>query len=297
MGAASRPPLETRLRVSQECYQTRLTIQLYALFKQATEGDASGLPRPPADPSAAHDAPGQQKWDAWNSLRGMAKYTARTQYIDLLITSAKRHIPEANFEQRSLIEELDFMWQQIAPAANASAQVTPQGTPRFYEASEMPYGQSPMPPDRLVLEAPASMDAGAGERRRAMATGVAATSSQPAAVDSVLRAYASNPSLQRAFADSQAGSPRSLSRRPRPTRLIDSHVGNDDEDDESAVPFREPEDAYLEAKANEHRLWRQDVEHALLRLITEMTALREELFYDRYMQRSSSRVGRICKVG
>lgn len=54
-------------------------LQLYSLYKQATEGDAG------ADgPSNPFDFVGKAKYDAWTALKGTSKEAAMQQYIDLV---------------------------------------------------------------------------------------------------------------------------------------------------------------------------------------------------------------------
>lgn len=53
-------------------------LRLYALFKQATEGDVKA-PQP-----GFTDFVGRAKWDAWKALDGMAAETAMQQYVDLV---------------------------------------------------------------------------------------------------------------------------------------------------------------------------------------------------------------------
>jgi len=53
-------------------------LKIYALFKQASSGDASGE-RP-----GFTDMIGRAKWDAWHALAGTAQEAAQQQYIDLI---------------------------------------------------------------------------------------------------------------------------------------------------------------------------------------------------------------------
>lgn len=53
-------------------------LQLYALYKQATEGDATG------DRPGGFDFKAIAKHDAWNSLRGTSKDAARQRYVELV---------------------------------------------------------------------------------------------------------------------------------------------------------------------------------------------------------------------
>ncbi len=58
-------------------------LQLYALYKQATEGDVSG------DPPGFFDLVGQAKYDAWEKNQGMAKAAAMKAYVELVDRLAK----------------------------------------------------------------------------------------------------------------------------------------------------------------------------------------------------------------
>ena len=53
-------------------------LQLYALYKQATDGDVEGK-RP-----GFTDMVGRAKYDAWAAVKGTASDAAMTRYIDLV---------------------------------------------------------------------------------------------------------------------------------------------------------------------------------------------------------------------
>lgn len=53
-------------------------LNLYALFKQATDGDASGE-RP-----GGFDFKAIAKFDAWTEKKGISKEAAMQQYVDLM---------------------------------------------------------------------------------------------------------------------------------------------------------------------------------------------------------------------
>jgi diazepam-binding inhibitor (GABA receptor modulating acyl-CoA-binding protein) len=53
-------------------------LKIYALFKQASTGDADGK-RP-----GFTDMVGRAKWDAWDAIKGTSKDDAMQQYIDLI---------------------------------------------------------------------------------------------------------------------------------------------------------------------------------------------------------------------
>ena len=53
-------------------------LKLYALYKQASSGDADGK-RP-----GFGDMVGRAKWDAWNGLKGKTSVEAMHEYVDLV---------------------------------------------------------------------------------------------------------------------------------------------------------------------------------------------------------------------
>ena len=53
-------------------------LKIYALYKQATEGDNEG------DKPGFTDIVARAKWDAWNRLEGTSADEAMQQYIDLI---------------------------------------------------------------------------------------------------------------------------------------------------------------------------------------------------------------------
>jgi len=58
--------------------QNEELLKLYALYKQATEGNVSG------DPPGGFDFKGAAKFNAWKSLEGKSKEEAETEYIALV---------------------------------------------------------------------------------------------------------------------------------------------------------------------------------------------------------------------
>ena len=53
-------------------------LRIYALYKQATEGDNADK-----KPSFS-DMVGRAKWDAWEKLKGTEADAAKQQYVDLI---------------------------------------------------------------------------------------------------------------------------------------------------------------------------------------------------------------------
>lgn len=53
-------------------------LKIYALYKQATSGDAEGK-RP-----GFSDMVGRAKWDAWDAVKGKSSEEAMQEYVDLI---------------------------------------------------------------------------------------------------------------------------------------------------------------------------------------------------------------------
>lgn len=70
--AAARSKEFTRRPTNEEL------LSLYALYKQATEGDVNGA-RP-----GGFDFKAIAKYDAWQELKGKSKETAMTEYVALV---------------------------------------------------------------------------------------------------------------------------------------------------------------------------------------------------------------------
>lgn len=54
-------------------------LQLYSLYKQATEGEVNTEP-----PSNPFDFVAKAKYEAWQNCKGMSKQTAEQEYINLV---------------------------------------------------------------------------------------------------------------------------------------------------------------------------------------------------------------------
>lgn len=91
-------------------------MRLYGLYKQAMEGDVDGVmerPSPSTMPgSSADDVHREQdKWDAWNSQRGLGRTEAKRRYVEALIETMHRYANTPNALE--LVGELEFVWAQV----------------------------------------------------------------------------------------------------------------------------------------------------------------------------------------
>lgn len=85
-------------------------IELYGLYKQATEGDIEGLlPRPQGN--SPQVVASRKKWDAWKSQEGVSKYEAKRRYVGLLLDTMQELNPDAITQQPAL-RELSIAYSQ-----------------------------------------------------------------------------------------------------------------------------------------------------------------------------------------
>ncbi|MFC4160587.1 acyl-CoA-binding protein [Chitinimonas lacunae] len=61
-----------------EAPDNQVKLKLYALYKQASEGDVQG------DRPGMMDFVGRAKYDAWDGLKGLSNEEAMQKYIDLV---------------------------------------------------------------------------------------------------------------------------------------------------------------------------------------------------------------------
>lgn len=69
-------------------------MRLYGLYKQAMEGDVDGVmerPTPSSGLPADELLREQNKWDAWDSQRGLSRTEAKRRYIEALIETMHKY--------------------------------------------------------------------------------------------------------------------------------------------------------------------------------------------------------------
>ncbi|KAB5585975.1 acyl CoA binding protein-domain-containing protein [Coniochaeta sp. 2T2.1] len=127
---AARPPPADRMR-------------LYGLYKQAMEGDVDGvMERPGSTPSPSSSLTAedlrreQDKWDAWNSQRGLSRTEAKRRYIEALIETIHRFATTPSALE--LVSELEFVWNQIRGNSSSSggSGSSPPGKGRMFRSPE-----------------------------------------------------------------------------------------------------------------------------------------------------------------
>lgn len=95
-------------------------LQLYSVYKQATEGDIKGS-RP-----GMLDILGRAKWDAWNKCKGLSQLEAERLYVDALIRVLRGY--KDRTQAVELLRELELFEIEPAPAQVATAQQPDSGS-------------------------------------------------------------------------------------------------------------------------------------------------------------------------
>ncbi len=76
---------QTRVKTLKSTPSPDELLELYALFKQGTQGDVTGS-RP-----GMLDFKGRAKFDAWEKKKGLAKDAAQTAYVELVTKLEARY--------------------------------------------------------------------------------------------------------------------------------------------------------------------------------------------------------------
>ncbi|KAJ2902354.1 putative Endozepine-like protein [Zalerion maritima] len=157
---SARPPTSDRLR-------------LYGLYKQAMEGDVDGVMERPSG-GAGSGLKGEElqrereKWDAWNSQKGLGRTEAKRRYIEVLMDIMHKYatteyvlvpqtperpalwsytdkISPANRDGQELVAELEFVWNQIKNNAPSSSDSSPKASKNESRRFQQPLAGSDGP--------------------------------------------------------------------------------------------------------------------------------------------------------
>ncbi|PHH81619.1 hypothetical protein CDD82_312 [Ophiocordyceps australis] len=129
---ASRPPPSDRLR-------------LYGLYKQAMEGDVDGVmeqPKPGPGLTAEELQRERDKWDAWNSQKGLSRTDAKRRYVEALIETMHRYATTTDATE--LVAELEFVWNQIKHISPSTSDASPKAEERRYFRQPLSGSDGPM---------------------------------------------------------------------------------------------------------------------------------------------------------
>ena len=250
-------------------------LALYGLYKQAMEGDVAVVTDRPTSSGATpsdHDKKEQEKWDAWRANDGLSRTEAKRRYIEKLIDTMHKYA-STTAEARELVEELEFVWDQIknnsqhSSSEHSSPLQTIERRDYMHSGAE---GFTAAPFDTSL-------------RERGKGLRVLSPVSQ---ADEEEAAAAAREEIAEEFVDA-------------PVSQIDDADGHDQSvfgEDASRMVVSNTRS--LESTRSENR-WRRRMEASVVKLTTEVAALREQLESSRFFtyRRRHSLVGWTLRLG
>lgn len=254
-------------------------LSLYGLYKQSMEGDVALIADRPASPP--NNTPSetvkkeQEKWDAWKAKEGLGRTEAKRRYIEKLIETMHKYASTTP-EARELVEELEFVWDQIKNNSQHSS--SEHSSPlQTIERKDYLHSGSSGNNGGISSSAAALESGGRGRGKGLRVLSPVSQADEDEAAEEEREEFVDAPVSQVDEADLQdtsepGGDAASGDRFVAPQRLSQSSVA-------------------------ENR-WRKRIESSLIKLTTEVAALREQLESRRYFsyQRRHSWIGWVLRL-
>lgn len=246
------------------------------------EGDVARIakrPSPQASISADTTKKEQEKWDAWEHNAGISRTEAKRRYIEKLIDTMHKYASTTP-EARELVEELEFVWDQIRNNSNHSSSENSSPLQTFERRDYMQHSSGSGNID-------VNQDGGGGGVRNAAGLRVLAPVSQ-VDEDEILDEERD----EEEFVDAPVS-------QIDPADLNDqSQPGDEDDGDAAASRFVPPPRSRQSSASPSDGRWRKRMEATLIKLTTEIAALREQLESRRYLnqRRKHSWLGWILRL-
>ena len=228
------------------------------------EGDVASIADRPSsndttNASADHIKKEQEKWDAWKANGGISRTEAKRRYVEKLIETMHKYASTTP-EARELVEELEFVWDQIK------------------NNSQHPSSGSEHSSPLQTLERSGYIQNGSS----------GAVASSTAAFDGAVGNGGQEP-MRVMSPISQVDEDGLLVEEEEREEFVDAPVSQIDEEDfharsDAAVDEEENVDAGVQAAEPRRALpsrsdarWRRRIESSLMKLTTQVTALQETL--------------------
>ncbi|KAK6003957.1 hypothetical protein QM012_008807 [Aureobasidium pullulans] len=220
-------------------------LRLYGLYKQAMEGDVAYVQERPVN----DDQKEQDKWDAWASNSGLSRTQAKRQYIETLIHTMHEYA-SATPEARELVAELEFVWDQVRNNSNPSGSSEASSPLRVLHEQRSSY------PGMVSSSAAAFADDDVASRPLRILSPVS---------------QADEDELNEEHEEEFVDAPISQYDDTEDQALNEEE---EDEENQQASPSRQPRTSISSPRDVR---WRKRIESALVKMTTEVAALREQL--------------------
>lgn len=250
-------------------------LKLYGLYKQSMEGDVSYVQDRPTG-STDQATKEQEKWDAWHANSGLSRTVAKKLYIETLIATMHTYASTTP-EARELVSELEFVWDQIKNNSNASS--SSQGSPLQQHDRSTSY-------PGLATSSVGAFDGGRGRdavegKGKLRLLSPVSQAGEEQIEEEEREEFVDAPISQ--FGEQDLDTPGEERSQP-------AYDGASDDRPPQLPPRRT---AVGDVK------WRRRIESALVKMTTEVAALREQLESRRYVsqQQRHSLLGWILRSG
>ncbi|KAK4631872.1 Autophagy-related protein 37 [Fulvia fulva] len=253
-------------------------LALYGLYKQSMEGDVAHIAdRPSSSPSTPNDQlkKEQEQWDAWKANEGLSRTEAKRRYIERLISTMHKYASTTP-EARELVEELEFVWDQIKNNSQHSSSEHSSPLQTIERRDYMHSGGSSGNNGGASASAAALESGGKDSNKGLRVLSPQSEADEDEAAEDEREEFVDAPISQIDEADLQEP----------------SEPGNDGSSPDRFLAPRRPIPS-----ASENR-WRRRMESSLIKLTTEITALREQLESRRWLnyQRKHSWLGWVARL-
>ena len=244
-------------------------LALYGLYKQSMEGDVARIADRPAPTSADESSENvkkeQEKYDAWAANAGLSRTEAKRRYIEKLVETMHKYASTTP-EARELVEELEFVWDQIKNNSQHPSSGSEHSSPlqQVERSGYLPNGSSSGP--------------GISSSTAALEQGIGAVEAPMRVLSPV--SQADEEDLAEDEKDEFVDAPVSQADEGE-LQDVSEAAGSEGGVDAEVQPVAEPR---TPQPSRSDARWRKRIESNLMKLTTEVAAVREQLESYRYLR-------------
>ena len=241
------------------------------------EGDVASIADRPTsdDPNTSADnvKKEQEKWDAWKANEGISRTEAKRRYIEKLIDTMHKYASTTP-EARELVEELEFVWDQIKNNSQHPSSGSEHSSPlQTIERSGYLNGSSgAVPSSAAALDGTGGME----QPMRVMSPISQADEEDMLGEDEEREEFVDAPVSQ--------------------TDIEDLQTRSDAAGEETADAGVQAAGAYRPVPSRTENRWRRKIESSLMKLTTEVAALRETLEASNHHRRRRNFFGWVLRL-
>lgn len=196
----------------------------------------------------------QDKWDAWHAHSGLSRTAAKKQYIETLISTMHTYA-SATPEARELVSELEFVWDQVRDNSNPASGGSDRSSPLQVHSSYPGISSAMAAGDELGIQK--------SQQQQPMRE-LSPVSQREEEFDEEREEFVDAPAYSQYEGEEEEGG-QAVDGGPRGGY----QAAIEDTPPERPRPRRQPSSGDVQ--------WRKRIETALVKVSTEVAALREQL--------------------